>query len=103
MIWTDELTTKVITLWRAGTGSGEIARSLGLSRNAVVGKLNRMGELGKKPRNTGTVKSARKFTMRQVGGWDMRTTMPWAHRKILRRMEREQGLPFRALECVDGV
>jgi len=104
MTWPPELTNELVRLWTSGKTTYAIRDELGLTRNQVVGKLNRMGHLGKKPRRTGTQKSQRKLVIgRAELGWDMRTTMPWEHRKILRQMEREQGLPFRALEHGNGL
>lgn len=42
--WTDDRTQTLIDLWRVGRSAAEIARALtGVSRNAVLGKLYRLG------------------------------------------------------------
>jgi len=41
--WTDELTGLVEKLWMEGKSSNQIGRLIGKSRNAVIGKVHRMG------------------------------------------------------------
>lgn len=41
--WTTELILLVSQLWAQGISSGKIAANLGISRNAVVGKVHRLG------------------------------------------------------------
>lgn len=43
--WSEERVEKVRTLWQAGKSAGEIAKILGcgLTRNAVIGKVHRLG------------------------------------------------------------
>ena len=102
MKWTPELTARVIHLRSVENLTGtQIAKEMGLNKNQVVGKLSRAGLWGgpatwdKRQRDT----SRRKLLLnRKPHGWDDATFMPWEHRKQLRKMEREQGLPFRALE-----
>jgi GcrA cell cycle regulator len=44
MVWTSERMATLESMWTAGSSSGEIARHLGgVSRNAVMGKVDRMG------------------------------------------------------------
>lgn len=48
--WTQDRTEKLTALWHAGMSSSEIAAELGaLSRNAVCGKLARLGLMGREP------------------------------------------------------
>jgi hypothetical protein len=55
--WSDENIERVKRLWVAGYSAGSISRQLGgaFTRNAVIGKLFRMGEMGRRqaaePRN----------------------------------------------------
>lgn len=42
LIWTDEVVERAASMRRAGFSSAEIGRSMGLTRNAVVGKLWRV-------------------------------------------------------------
>lgn len=46
--WTDDHIEKLKNLWTEGNSASQIARALGggLSRNAVIGKLSRMGFTG---------------------------------------------------------
>jgi GcrA cell cycle regulator len=41
--WTEELTAQLRELVAAGRSSGQIGRELGFTRNAVVGKIHRLG------------------------------------------------------------
>ena len=41
--WTDEKTERLRTLWLSGESSGMIANELGVTRNAVIGKVHRLG------------------------------------------------------------
>ena len=43
MAWTDENVEILETHWSAGRSAREIAEKLGVTRNAVIGKANRMG------------------------------------------------------------
>lgn len=47
-IWTDEETAMLTALWRKGAVSSQIAAELGRSRNQVMGKLHRLGLLGRR-------------------------------------------------------
>lgn len=42
MKWTDELAGTVTTLSRQGLSASEIAKKTGLTRNAIIGKMNRL-------------------------------------------------------------
>lgn len=43
MKWTEELTTQAVTMRKRGFSSAMIAKTLGCTRNMVVGKLYRLG------------------------------------------------------------
>ncbi len=49
MDWTEERTTALKTLWLEGLSASQVARKLGggVSRNAVIGKVHRMGLAGR--------------------------------------------------------
>lgn len=43
MIWTPENTALAVRLWTEGKSASEIGKTLGITRNAVIGKVHRMG------------------------------------------------------------
>lgn len=45
--WTDERVVLLKSDWADGRTSGQIATDFGISRGAVIGKLNRLGLIGK--------------------------------------------------------
>ena len=47
ILWSEALVARLSELWMSGTTSGEIGRRLGISRSAVMGKLKRLGLLGR--------------------------------------------------------
>ena len=51
MTWRDELLDELKKRWLAGESAGEISRALGFSRNAIMGKLYRLGMTNKKSRS----------------------------------------------------
>lgn len=49
MSWTDERVEKLKSMWRAGKSASEIAADLGnVTRNAVIGKVHRLGLASRK-------------------------------------------------------
>jgi GcrA cell cycle regulator len=42
--WTDERVEKLLALWQEGHSASHISARLGITRNAVIGKLHRMGK-----------------------------------------------------------
>lgn len=88
MTWTDDRVEKLKQLWAAGHSGGEIVKALGgvFSRNAVIGKVHRLGlptRMKKKPRKDVTKKpsisatgSTRLRTTRSVSEIIARTTVP---------------------------
>ena len=99
MIWPPELTATVVRMWTVeGKTTSEIKSALNLTRNQVVGKLNRMGLLGRKQAPRHKPKPRKLVLHREPNGWENRTYEPWSLRIRVRQIERERGLPFRALE-----
>lgn len=49
--WNDNRVNVLTTCWAAGETGGSIAEVLGCSRGMVLGKLHRLGLLGKMKRN----------------------------------------------------
>jgi len=47
MPWTNEQTTTLIYMHKAGRSAGEIAKELAMSRNSVCGKIDRLRDAGK--------------------------------------------------------
>lgn len=45
-MWTDEKVCTITRMWGEGHSSATIGREIGKSRNAVIGKLGRMGLIG---------------------------------------------------------
>ena len=43
MSWTPELIDQLKVLWQTGLSTAEIGRRLGITKNAVVGKVHRLG------------------------------------------------------------
>lgn len=75
MTWTNDRVEKLKQLWAAGHSGGEIVKALDgvFSRNAVIGKVHRLGlptRMKKKPRKEVTKKSS----MSASGGTRLRTT-----------------------------
>lgn len=73
MSWTDERVAKLSKLWADGLSASQIATELGgVTRNAVIGKVHRLGLSGRVKSNTGggAGKARRKTTTapRPAGG-----------------------------------
>jgi len=94
MKWTPELTARVIQMKRDGLSGRQMAKRLGMSRSAIVGKLFRMGlctgQNTKDPDYMDKVRASR----RVIGGrndWDAVLFEPYAVRKARLREERANG------------
>lgn len=48
MSWTDDRIDILRRMWAEGSASGDIARAIGKTRNAVMGKIDRLGLIGDK-------------------------------------------------------
>jgi len=46
--WTEDRVGVLLTLWREGKSASQVAGYLKVTRNAAIGKLHRMGELGER-------------------------------------------------------
>lgn len=46
--WTDERTQTLTTMWKAGHSASEIAEEIGTTRNAILGRIFKLG-LSRKP------------------------------------------------------
>jgi len=69
MSWTDDRVAKLSKLWADGLSASQIAAELGgVTRNAVIGKVHRLGLSGRaKPASTGGAKTRRKPAPRSGG------------------------------------
>lgn len=65
--WSDDVVKRAAALWRDGKSAGEIARMLGMSRNAVCGKAFRHPEIFP-PRGTTGGASAARRTVEKLRG-----------------------------------
>lgn len=85
---------EIVALWRDGASAGQIAKRMNLTRNQVVGRLNRMGLLGHKPKKTPYVKKHLRVPGCTIRGlsWDERLFAPYAIWKAEKKMERENAL-----------
>jgi len=79
MEWTEERVETLKTLWTQGNSASEVSRSLGVTRNAVIGKVHRLG-LGRRhapaPPRTISAQTARR--PRGHSGWLGAATRPHA-------------------------
>ena len=59
--WTDPRIETLTALWRSGLSASQIARTLGgVTRNAVIGKLHRLGLAGREtPQRPRSIRAAR--------------------------------------------
>ena len=48
--WTAERDAKCVELWQKGYSASQVGKELGLTRNAILGRLNRTGESSRNPR-----------------------------------------------------
>ena len=42
MVWTDDKIKKLKKMWQIGKATAEIAKSLGMSKNSIIGKVHRL-------------------------------------------------------------
>ena len=65
--WTDDRVHTLTRLWRDGLSASQIARALagGVTRNAVIGKVHRLGLSGRAKPSTPTLRSRREARPRR--------------------------------------
>ncbi|NKB51524.1 MAG: GcrA cell cycle regulator [Rhizobiaceae bacterium] len=70
MAWTDDRVARLAKLWAEGLSASQIAADLGgVTRNAVIGKVHRLGLSGRaKPAGKSNAASRRKPAARAAGG-----------------------------------
>ena len=106
MSWTDERVAKLSKLWADGLSASQIAAELGgVTRNAVIGKVHRLGLSGRaKPASSGGSKPRRKTTTRSSGVSYQRTrTTTRTVGNAALKMEMEVELEVRAKPIEDVV
>lgn len=102
-VWTPELSEECERLYRSGMSAGAVAKFLGLTRNQVIGRLDRKGVLRRdgynrdhsRSRERHKTKRAEKETQREVmdnGSWDAKLFEPWVVRKARLARERANAL-----------
>lgn len=69
--WTEERDATLRRRWKAGDSGGDIARALGLTRNAVMGRLGRLGLLGERPTPARPVKQNRVDPQKAIDARDL--------------------------------
>jgi len=66
--WTDDRVETLTRLWTCGATASQIARSLGgVTRNAVIGKIHRLGLSGRAPASAPGSRRARPKPERRLG------------------------------------
>ncbi len=70
MAWTDDRVARLAKLWAEGLSASQVAADLGgVTRNAVIGKVHRLGLSGRaKPAGKSNAASRRKPAARAAGG-----------------------------------
>lgn len=88
--WTPDLTKEVIALRQLGLSTLAISKAVGLTRNQVTGKLNRLGVIGNKPKwRPPETRQRRKLTDRPApADWEIKLFEPYYIYKERKRRER---------------
>lgn len=96
MKWTPEQDAEILRRRASGESPSQTARAMGKTKNAVVGRLGRLGATGYTPEQRVYDRTKeylrRKFSTVERGDWDVKTFEPYEIRKARRRMEAENGL-----------
>lgn len=69
--WPNDKIDQLKALWKEGKSSGEIAKLLRVSRNAVIGKLTRLGLTGDAPERTKPVTQGRVDPQKHIDQRDL--------------------------------
>lgn len=82
MSWTDERVDRLRKLWTDGLSASQIAAELGgVTRNAVIGKVHRLGLSGRAKGNNQTTSARRKPTATKNAGFTKTTKAAGANGK----------------------
>ena len=81
MVWTEDIIKKLKKMWQVGKPTAEIAKTLGMSKNSIIGKVHRLNlKVRPSPIKKEAVKIQKKTTktIEKVGLMDLRlTTCRW--------------------------
>jgi GcrA cell cycle regulator len=72
--WNDKTIARLTAMWNEGVSGGQIAEALGLSKNAVIGKIHRLG-LSRRP-NPITRRSEPRPPSKQIRAQALLVTTP---------------------------
>ena len=67
MAWTEDKIKKLKKLWQAGKATAEIAKSLGMSKNSIIGKVHRLNLTMRPSPIKKEVKPVKKAPPKKVG------------------------------------
>ena len=81
MVWTEDKIKKLKKMWQAGKPTAEIAKTLGMSKNSIIGKVHRLNlKVRPSPIKKEATKPTKKVTkiVEKVGLMDLKlTTCRW--------------------------
>lgn len=81
MVWTEDKIKKLKKMWQAGKPTAEIAKTLGMSKNSIIGKVHRLNlKVRPSPIKTETTKpkAITKKIVEKIGLMDLKlTTCRW--------------------------
>src|SRR5687767_15845801 len=98
MAWTDERVELLKKLWAEGLSASQIASRLGgVTRNAVIGKVHRLGLSGRATSTRSVSPRPRRIhaPRQQVFSWKLPTLVAWLARTVVART-RSAGSPSSA-------
>ena len=67
MVWTDDKIKKLKKMWSAGKPATEIAKTLGMSKNSIIGKVHRLNLPTRPSPIKAEVKPQKKAAPKKVG------------------------------------
>ena len=67
MVWTDDKIKKLKKLWQAGKSTAEIAKSLGMSKNSIIGKVHRLDLTARPSPIKNETKPQKKVAPKKIG------------------------------------
>ncbi len=88
--WPDKMVAKLRALWADGLSASSIGKTMGLSKNAVMGKAHRLGL----PSRPSPIKASSPDNRRAKQAWRDGTRGGSAMKRTLRHVARTEPLPF---------